>query len=139
MVCESSMMNLSSFSFFFLFIFISWRLITLQYCSGFCRTLTWISHGFTCVPHPDPRSHLFHKLTDFSQKWSWLSGGDESCGRDINNCNTVAILILERLRDPKNVIIPQGNDHLPWNWDCEDFCGCCCHWFSSVNSTTSMV
>ena len=33
-------------------IFISWRLITLQYCSGFCHTLTWISHGFTCVPHP---------------------------------------------------------------------------------------
>ena len=44
--------------FFFSFIFISWRLITLQYCSGFCHTLTWISHGFTCVPHPDPPSHL---------------------------------------------------------------------------------
>ena len=44
--------------FFFSFIFISWRLITLQYCSGFCRTLTWISHGFTCIPHPDPPSHL---------------------------------------------------------------------------------
>ena len=44
--------------FFFLFIFISWRLITLQYCSGFCHTLTWISHGFTCNPHPDPPSHL---------------------------------------------------------------------------------
>ena len=43
---------------FFSFIFISWRLITLQYCSGFCHTLTWISHGFTCVPHPDPPSQL---------------------------------------------------------------------------------
>ena len=43
---------------FFSFIFISWRLITLQYCSGFCHTLTWISHGFTCVPHPDPPCHL---------------------------------------------------------------------------------
>ena len=44
---------------FYLFIFfISWRLITLQYCSGFCHTLTWISHGFTCIPHPDPPSHL---------------------------------------------------------------------------------
>ena len=42
------------FTFFFSFIFISWRLITLQYCSGFCHTLTWISHGFTCVPHPIP-------------------------------------------------------------------------------------
>ena len=41
---------LSQVSFFFFpFIFISWRLITLQYCSGFCHTLAWISHGFTCV------------------------------------------------------------------------------------------
>ena len=46
------------FFLFFSFIFISWRLITLQYCSGFCHTLTWIRHGFTCVPHPEPRSHL---------------------------------------------------------------------------------
>ena len=36
-------------SFFFSFILISWRLITLHYCSGFCHTLTWISHGFTCI------------------------------------------------------------------------------------------
>ena len=43
---------------YFPFIFISWRLITLQYCSGFCHTLTWISHGFTCVPHPHPPSRL---------------------------------------------------------------------------------
>ena len=49
-----------SFFFFFLvfLIFISWRLIILQYWSGFCHTLTWISHGFTCVPHPEPPSHL---------------------------------------------------------------------------------
>ena len=33
----------------FPFIFISWRLITLQYCSYFCHTLTSISHGCTCV------------------------------------------------------------------------------------------
>ena len=44
--------------FFSPFTFISWRLITLQYCSGSCHTLTWISHGFTCVPLPDPPSHL---------------------------------------------------------------------------------
>ena len=30
----------SNSSIFFSFIFISWRLITLQYCSGFCHTLT---------------------------------------------------------------------------------------------------
>ena len=39
-------------------IYFNWRLITLQYCSGFCHSLTWISHGFTCVPHPEPPSHL---------------------------------------------------------------------------------
>ena len=50
--------TLSVFFFFFSFIFISWRLITLQYYSGFCHTLTKISHGFTCIPHPDPPSHL---------------------------------------------------------------------------------
>ena len=44
--------------FFFSFIFISWKIMTLQYCSGFCHALTWISHGFTCVPHPDPLSLL---------------------------------------------------------------------------------
>ena len=49
-----------SFSSFFFFssIFISWRLITSQHFRGFCHTLTWISHGVTCVPHPDPTSHL---------------------------------------------------------------------------------
>ena len=31
----------------FFFFFISWRLITSQHCSGFCHTLTWISHGVT--------------------------------------------------------------------------------------------
>ena len=41
-----------------LFFFISWRLITLQYYSGFCHTLTRISDEFTCIPHPDPPSHL---------------------------------------------------------------------------------
>ena len=24
----------------------------------FCHTLTWICHGCTCVPHPEPLSHL---------------------------------------------------------------------------------
>ena len=50
--------SLTTKIFFFPFIFISWMLITLQYCSGSCHTLTWISHGFTCAPHPDPPSHL---------------------------------------------------------------------------------
>ena len=44
--------------FIFFLIYCNWRLITLQYCSGFYHTLTWISHGCTCVPHPEPPSHL---------------------------------------------------------------------------------
>ena len=43
---------------FILFYFFNWRLITLQYCGGFCHTLTWISHGCTCVPHPKPPFRL---------------------------------------------------------------------------------
>ena len=52
---EEGMAAHSSILFFFL---ISWRLITLQYCSGFCHTLTWISHGFTLFPilNPPPTS-----------------------------------------------------------------------------------
>ena len=37
---------------------INWRLVTLQYCGGFCHTLTWISHGCTCIPHSELPSHL---------------------------------------------------------------------------------
>ena len=40
------------------FIYFYWRLITLQYCGGFCHTFTWISHGCTCVPHPELPSHI---------------------------------------------------------------------------------
>ena len=59
----------------FYFIFISWRLINLQYCSGFCHTLTWISHGFTCVPHPDPPSVPIPSLCVFPvhQPWALVS------------------------------------------------------------------
>ena len=39
-------------------IYLNWRLITLQYYSGFCHTLIWIRHGHACVPHPEPPSHL---------------------------------------------------------------------------------
>ena len=57
--------NTFIYLFIFSFIFISWRLITLQYHSGFCHTLTWISHGFTCIPHPDPPSHLLPYIVVF--------------------------------------------------------------------------
>ena len=44
--------------FLFLFFYFNWRLITLQILWWFCHTFTRISHGCTCVPHPDPPSHL---------------------------------------------------------------------------------
>ena len=50
--------KVKSLLFFFLINYFNWKLITLQYCSGFCHTLTWVSHGCTCVPHPEPPSYL---------------------------------------------------------------------------------
>ena len=41
---------------FFLLIYFNRRLTALQYYAGFCPTLTWISYGCTCVPHPDPHA-----------------------------------------------------------------------------------
>ena len=41
--------SLQHFFFYFFYFFI---------CGGFCHTLKWNSHGFTCVPHPNPPSHL---------------------------------------------------------------------------------
>ena len=57
-VCSTFYLLGWSGNFFFFLIYFNWRLITLQYCGGFCHTFTWISHGCTCVPHPDPPSHL---------------------------------------------------------------------------------
>ena len=39
----------------------NWRLVTSQYCGGFFHTLTWISHGCTCVScsHLDGNSELY--------------------------------------------------------------------------------
>ena len=42
----------------YFFLNVNWRLITLQYCDGFYHAFTWISHGCTCVPHPEPPFHL---------------------------------------------------------------------------------
>ena len=44
--------NTHQYSFFFFFF--NWRLVTVQYCSGFYHTLTWISNVCTCVPSWTP-------------------------------------------------------------------------------------
>ena len=58
-LCHPLLLLLSFFfNFVFKVIYFNWRPITLQYCSGFCHTLIWISHGCTCIPHPEPPSYL---------------------------------------------------------------------------------
>ena len=48
---------------FFSLIYFNWKLINLQYCGGFCHTLTWISHGCTCIPLSwDPSHFLPHPI-----------------------------------------------------------------------------
>ena len=69
---HQSLFFISFFLFFlalFIYLFlISWRLITLQYCRGFCHTLTWISLGYTflmsqlfCILWPKYWSFSFSK------------------------------------------------------------------------------
>ena len=51
--------NKDLFLFFFSFFYFNWRIITLQYCDGFCHTSAWTGHRYTHVPpHSEPRSHL---------------------------------------------------------------------------------
>ena len=40
--------------FFSFLVYFNWRLITLQYCSGFCHALTSISHGVHVFPILNP-------------------------------------------------------------------------------------
>ena len=44
-----------AFIFLYKFIYFNRRLITILY--WFCHTSTWIHHGCTHVPHPEPPSH----------------------------------------------------------------------------------
>ena len=46
------------FFFFYVSSKVFFLLLLFFNCSGFCHTLKWISHGFTCIPHLDPPSHL---------------------------------------------------------------------------------
>ena len=56
--------------FFFFFIYFYYfeanYFTTLQWVLSYiCHTLTWISHGIACIPHPDPPSHLpLHLIPD---------------------------------------------------------------------------
>ena len=61
--------------FFNSFIYFNWRLSTLQYCSGFCHTLTWISQIDTFCAVVLEKSPLDSKETKpVNPKWneSWI-------------------------------------------------------------------
>ena len=48
LLCNLSLYLFIFFNFFFFFLI----------CSEFCHTLKWKGLGLTCLPHPDPPSHL---------------------------------------------------------------------------------
>ena len=54
--------NLFYFHLFLKFnlIYFNSRLITILY--WFCHSSIWICHGCTCVPHPEPPSHLLPRI-----------------------------------------------------------------------------
>ena len=75
-----------SFLFFFFFF------------GGFCHTLKWNSQGFTCVPHPNPPSHL--PLHPFPGKWF------------LNHCTTREVPIVYLLHNL--AMQPQGHTLNPF-------------------------
>ena len=85
------------------FIYFNWSLITLQHCSGFCHTLTWISHGCTCVPHPEPPSHLPPpSLRVVPVHWLWVPCFMHKTwtGRLFHICNTRISMLLSQIIPP---------------------------------------
>ena len=62
--------ELSRKQFIFLKINCSWRIITFQYCDGFCHTSTWIGHSYKCV------SPILNPLLPLS--WPYASGLSQS-------------------------------------------------------------
>ena len=56
-------------------IYFNWRIITLQYCDGFCHISTRISHRYTCVSsilNPSPTSLPTKSLWDVPEHRFWV-------------------------------------------------------------------
>ena len=56
---KTKLSALATSLFFFQLIYFNWRIITLQYCDGFCHTSNMNQpQVYTCPHHPEPPSHL---------------------------------------------------------------------------------
>jgi len=56
-----------------LFFAFNWGTVDFTILYWFYHTLTWILHGYTCVPHPEPTSHLPpHPIPlGHPRAWAW--------------------------------------------------------------------
>ena len=77
-----------------LFIYLNWRLITLQYCGGFSHTLTW-----RITVNPD--SFQSHLLAGQEWAWNWVGGHPRTLPRGMSTQITEA-----SPQAPKNTYYP---------------------------------
>ena len=95
---------------FFLINF-NWKLITLQYSSGFCHILTRISHGCTSVPHPEPHFHLLtHPLPEACPSAPALSAPFHASNLDWCSISYMVIYMLHcySLKSSHPHLLPQS-------------------------------
>ena len=105
-------LKIISFFNFILFIYFNWRLITLWYCSGFCHTFTWISHGCTCIPHPEPPSHLPpHPIPQGHPSEPALSTLSHASNLDWRSISYMTIYIFQcySLKSSHSCLLPQSS------------------------------
>ena len=91
--------------------FFNWRLITLQYCGGFCHTVTWISHVCTCVPHPEPPSHLpLHPIPQGLPSVPDLSTLSQASNLDWQSTSHMIIYVFQSysLKSSQPLLLPQS-------------------------------
>ena len=93
------------------FIYFNWRLITLQYRSGFCHTFTRIGHGCTCVPHSEPLS-LFppHPIPEGFPSALALSAVFHASNLDWSSVSYMLIYMFQyySIKSPHPHLLPQS-------------------------------
>ena len=98
------------FNYFLKCIYFKWMLIILQYCSGFCHTLTWINNGCTCVSHHEPPSHLLpHPIPQGHPSAPALSTLSHSSNQDWRSVSHIIyVLQCYCLKSPHPLPLPQS-------------------------------